>query len=285
MSSSVLSRRRAVHLDFDGTLARAGIMPRAQAEAVRRARAAGHVMVLSTGRPGSIVATDVLELFDAVVTSAGAHVRVGEELLRDVRFPEALARRTVEVLEAAGAAYALEAPEALWCSAASARRLEERRAGVPAPAEGDLGRGVLDILDAVTVPEDLSACSFAKISVWSSRVPVEEIAAQLGDEIGALPNSISEDGRGSGELHLAGIDKADGLHLLAEHLGLPVEETVAVGDGPNDLGMLRAAGTAVVIRGSRPEVLATGDLEIAPPAEHGIEDAFTRLGLFAPVTA
>jgi len=284
VSSSVLSRRRVIHLDFDGTLAQAGIMPRAQVETVRRARAAGHVMVLSTGRPTSIVHPDVLELFDAAVTSAGGHVRVGEELLRDVRFPEALARRTVEALEAAGASYVLEAPDSLWCSPSSAELLEERRAGIPTPGEGDLGRGALDIIEAVQVTDDLPSKSFAKISVWSSPVQVEEIAAQLGDEIGALPNSISEDGRGSGELHLRGIDKADGLPLLAEHFGIPVEDSIAVGDGPNDLGMLRAAGTAVVIRGSRPEVLATGDLEIAPPAEHGIEDAFAQLGLFEPVS-
>lgn len=285
MSSSALPRRRAAFLDYDGTLAEAGIMPRAQAEAVRRARATGHVMVLSTGRPVSIVPADVLALFDAVVTSAGGHVTLGGELLRDVRFPAALARRTVEVLEAADAAYALEAPEALWCSATSAQRLELRRAEAPVAGEGDLGRGIADILDAVRVPEDPAAASFAKVSVWSSAVPVEELAAQLGDEVGALPNSISEDGRGSGELHLAGIDKADGLHLLAERLGLAVEDTIALGDGPNDLGMLREAGTAVVIRGSRPQVLATGDLVVPPPAEHGIEEAFARLGLFTPVGA
>lgn len=279
MSSSAPFRRRAAFLDFDGTLAESGIVPRAQAEAVLAARAAGHAVLLSTGRPASIVASDVAALFDGMITSAGGHLRIGQELLRDVRFPAALARRTVELLEAHGAAYALEAPEALWCSASSADRLERRRRGAPVPATGELGRGFADILEAISVPEDPASVSFAKISVWSSPVPIEQLAAEIGPEVGALPNSISEDGRGSGELHLAEVDKVDGLRLAAEHLGVGIEDTVAVGDGRNDLGMLRAAGTAVAIRGSRPEVLAAADMEVAPPSEHGVEEAFARLGM------
>ncbi|WP_341856978.1 HAD hydrolase family protein [Brachybacterium sp. GPGPB12] len=106
-------------------------------------------------------------------------------------------------------------------------------------------------------------------------------AARCGDRSGgrAPPNSISEDGRGSGEPHLVEVDKADGPRLAAEHLGVGIEDTVAVGDGPNDLGILRAAGTGVAIRGSRPEVLAAADMEVAPPSEHGVEEAFARLGM------
>lgn len=279
MSSSVPFRRRAAFLDFDGTLAQGGVVPGPQAEAVLRARAAGHAVLLSTGRPASIVAADVAELFDGMITSAGAHIRLGEQLLRDIRFPAALARRTVEALEAHEAHYALEAPGALWCTPRSAERLEARRAEIRPSRDGERGRGFADILDAIEVSEDLGDVSFAKISVWSAPVGIERIASELGEQVGALPNSISEDGRGSGELHLAEVDKADGLALVAEHLGLGIEDTVAIGDGPNDLGMLRAAGTGVAILGARPEVLAAADEAVPGPAEHGVLTAFARLGM------
>jgi hydroxymethylpyrimidine pyrophosphatase-like HAD family hydrolase len=279
VSSSVPFRRRAAFLDFDGTLAQGGVMPGPQAEAVLRARAAGHAVLLSTGRPSSIVAADVAELFDGMITSAGAHIRLGEQLLRDVRFPTALARRTVEALEAHQADYALEAPEALWCTPRSAERLEARRGEIRTPRDGERGRGFADILDAIEVREELGEVSFAKISVWSAPVGIERIAAEIGEGIGALPSSISEDGRGSGELHLAELDKADGLALVADHLGFGIPDTVAIGDGPNDLGMLRAAGTGVAILGSRPEVLAAADEAVPGPSEHGVLTAFARLGM------
>ena len=40
----------------------------------------------------------------------------------------------------------------------------------------------------------------------------------------------------------AGQDKATGLQALLDHLGLAAADCVAVGDGPNDAGMLALAG-------------------------------------------
>lgn len=40
----------------------------------------------------------------------------------------------------------------------------------------------------------------------------------------------------------AGQDKATGLQALLDHLGLTAADCIAVGDGPNDAGMLALAG-------------------------------------------
>ncbi len=274
-----MSDRRCVFIDFDGTFALRGVAPREHGEAVARARRNGHAVLLSTGRCASIVAPEVAALFDGVVSSAGAHLRIGDAVLEDRRFPPALGRRAVEVLQAHGPAFALEAPEALWCSPDSARRISARMTSRPSDARAGYGNGYQDIVDAVRVPDDLAASSFAKISLWGSPVPVEQLAAEIGDQVAALPNSISQDDDASGEIHLRTVDKADGLRAAAAHLGVELPATVAIGDGANDLGMLRSAGTAIAIAGSRPDVLAAADLEVPGPAEHGIVTAFERLGL------
>lgn len=272
-----MAPRHGVFIDFDGTFALQGVAPAEHAEAVARAQANGHAVLLCTGRPSSIVAPEVAALFDGVISSAGAHVRVGETELRDQRFPDALGRRAVEVLSGYEVTFALEAPEALWCSPASATRIRTRMSG-PVPP-GGIGNGLQDIVDAVRVPDDLAASSFAKISLWGSRIPVEQLAVEIGPEIGALPNSIADDDSASGELHLSSIDKADGMRQAAAHLGLDIRRTVGIGDGLNDLGMLRAAGTAIGIDGSRQEILEAADLTVPGPTEHGIITAFERLGL------
>lgn len=268
---------RVVFIDFDGTFAHQGVAPAAHAEAVRLARADGHAVLLCTGRSASIVAPEVAELFDGVVASAGGWIRVGEELLEDQRFPEELGRRAVEVLLDHDVPFVLETPEALLCTPRSAEELRGRP--LPDVPTDGLGRGLRDLLEAIQVPEDPAACSFAKISVWGSPVRVEQLAAEIGPEVGALPNSISDE-VSSGELHLLAIDKADGVARVAEHLGVGLAATVGIGDGLNDLGMLRAVGTALAIEGSAPAVLeAAGGASVPGPLQHGIVTAFERLGM------
>lgn len=272
-----MADRRCVFIDFDGTFAEQGVAPLAHASAVRRARANGHAVLLCTGRPASIVAPEVAELFDGVVASAGGWIRIGGELLEDRRFPEQLGRRAVEVLMSHDVPFVLETPEALLCTPRSAEELRGRvRPSVP--SEG-LGNGLQDLITAISVPEDPAAHSFAKISVWGSPIRVEQLAQEIGPEVGALPNSISDE-ISSGELHLLAIDKADGVRRAAGHLAFDVAATVGIGDGMNDVGMLRAVGTPLAVEGAPAAVLeAAGGVSIPGPRQHGIHTAFERLGM------
>jgi Cof subfamily protein (haloacid dehalogenase superfamily) len=269
----------AVFIDFDGTFADHGVAPAAHAEAVARARENGHAVLLCTGRPASIVAPEVAALFDGVVASAGGYIRVRDDVLQDLRFPEALGRRAVEVLLGHDVVFALEAPEALWCSPVSAERIRHQVLAPVGTVPSGYGNGSQDIIDAVRVPEDLASRSFAKISLWGSRVQIGQLAVEIGPEVGALPSSITTEDTSSGELHLLTVDKADGLRRVAEHLGFDMARTIAIGDGMNDLGMLRAAGTAIAIAGARDEVREAADVEVPGPGDLGIVTAFERLGL------
>ena len=272
-----MADRRCVFIDFDGTFAHRGVAPRAHADAVHQARENGHVILLCTGRPRSIVSDEVAALFDGVVASAGGWIDVGGRLLRDHRFPEGLGPRAVEVLQRHDIPFTLETPEALLCTPRSARELRTR-VRPPLPEDG-VGNGLQDLIDAIVMPEDLASVSFAKISLWGSPVRIEQLAAEIGPEVGALPNSMTAD-VSSGELHLVSVDKADGVRIVADHLGMPLASTVGIGDGMNDLGMLRATGTAIAIDGAPAEVLeAAGGCTVPGPLEHGIVTAFEHLGM------
>lgn len=274
-------RSRAVFLDFDGTFADHGVVPPPHADAVRRARANGHRVLVCTGRPLSILDEDLIGEFDGVVTSAGARVDLGGRTLCDHRIPADLARRAVEVLEEHGAAYCLESPEAMYAPARAITMLEGRLRTLldAASADGPAATGARTILDALQVPDDLRDCSFAKISVWDSPTGIDALAEQIGPGLRALPNSISGDSARSGELQNADVDKADGVAVVAAHLGLGLEDTVGAGDGMNDVGMLETVGTAIAIEGSPAPVLAPADIVVPGPARHGLVEAFERIGL------
>ena len=50
--------------------------------------------------------------------------------------------------------------------------------------------------------------------------------------------------------------KATGLAALAEHHGIRQADVIAIGDMPNDLPMLRWAGTGLAVGNAHPRVLA-----------------------------
>lgn len=72
------------------------------------------------------------------------------------------------------------------------------------------------------------------------------------------------------EFTSANSDKATALEFLCKRFGIAREETVAVGDGRNDISMLEWAGLGVGIEGSAPEVLAAADRIIPGPGHGGI---------------
>ena len=66
-------------------------------------------------------------------------------------------------------------------------------------------------------------------------------------------------------------DKASALGFLCDKLGVPREQSVAVGDGRNDASMLAWAGLGVAIEGSDAEVIEAADRTIAGPGHGGIQ--------------
>jgi Cof subfamily protein (haloacid dehalogenase superfamily) len=282
------ARSRLIFLDIDGTYADRGVVPPGHVRAVAAARAAGNRVLLCTGRPKSMLTPHILAAgFDGMVASAGAWVEVDGEVLRDLRFPDDLAARTVEVLDRTGAAYVLEAPDAIYGRAGVAGRLRSLLSGHQHEGTRDRGRDETDapgdILAALRTPASLDGCSFAKVTYFEADQPRDAVRAAIGaGAVDILPSSISALGDRAGEIHPAGMHKALGIGLVLEHLGAGREDVVAFGDGPNDLEMLEYAGTAVGVAGGDERVLALADHVAAAPAAEGLVAAFAELGLTAP---
>jgi Cof subfamily protein (haloacid dehalogenase superfamily) len=286
MSSQQTVRPRAIFLDIDGTYADHGLAPAAHVEAVRTARGIGHLVFVCTGRPLSMVPGHILEAgFDGVITGAGARVELNGEILKDTRFEPDVAARLVETLDANNAAYILEAPEALYGRTGVDQRL--RQVLGPVFAGRPRHDGVLstdvdpleDILGPMQYSDDLRSASFAKISCFDSPVPLTELLAAFGPEVGLIPSSLSALGDRAGEIYMAGTHKAVGIQVVEARLGLDRADIVAIGDSANDIEMLEYAGTGIAIEGGHPAVLAVADRLTPGPAGNGVALAFAELGL------
>jgi Cof subfamily protein (haloacid dehalogenase superfamily) len=69
----------------------------------------------------------------------------------------------------------------------------------------------------------------------------------------------------------AGADKAAALAFVCELLGMTREESVAVGDGRNDVSMITWAGLGVAIDDAPPEVVGAADRTIPGPGHGGMK--------------
>jgi len=87
----------------------------------------------------------------------------------------------------------------------------------------------------------------------------------------SIPNNL--------EINAAGADKGGALLRLAEILGIRREETMALGDGENDLSMLKAAGVGVAMENGEESVKAAADYVTVTNNEAGVAAAIRKLVL------
>ena len=73
--------------------------------------------------------------------------------------------------------------------------------------------------------------------------------------------------------------KAAAVRWVADHYGVPLHETMAIGDAANDVGMLQQAGVAVAMDNALAVTKAVADWVAPSNNDHGVHAALVRFGL------
>lgn len=79
-----------------------------------------------------------------------------------------------------------------------------------------------------------------------------------------------------------GASKGAGLRTLLHDLGISPEHVMAIGDGENDVEMLRLAGLGVAVGNAMPAARAAADVVVASNDADGVAEAVERFVLNAP---
>ncbi|MFE9876002.1 HAD family hydrolase [Streptomyces sp. NPDC005784] len=130
-------------------------------------------------------------------------------------------------------------------------------------------------LEGGTAPVD--GDPVVKILAAHPMLLVDELAAVLAAVVGDRAVITRSTGDFL-ELSAPGVDKGEALRLLAERRGLPLEHTAAVGDMPNDIPMLRAAGLAAAVANAHEDALRAADIVLPSNDDEGVA-ALIRLVL------
>ena len=75
------------------------------------------------------------------------------------------------------------------------------------------------------------------------------------------------------------VGKAAALKRVAQHYDVPLKQVMAIGDAPNDVGMLQLAGTAVAMDNAHERVKQVAHWIAPSNDDHGVHAALVRFGL------
>ena len=246
--------KHLLFFDIDGTLLHRGnlIYP-ADIEAIRAAKAAGHEVYINTGRGRAVVypyITDPVD-FDGYICGSTYVERHGEILHR---LP--LPKKTVGSICA-------------YCVRRGARALLEGETAAYSLCGGCFheGEDVTENYAGLLLGENAPALT--KVT-FAAPIPPEDL--------GQFCDLSIRNFCGYAEGIAAGYNKAFGMRLLCEKLGIPRARTVAFGDSENDLEMLRFAGRSAIMH-SAPASLDAVATYRAKRKEDGIAQAIEYFGL------
>ena len=261
---------RLIALDMDGTLLDSGqrITPRAQA-AVQEILERGKHAVFATGRCRAQL-TEYLECFPAMrylICENGACVcdlKTGEDLFRRPVAPQEVLR----ILEAA------EGEEVLCTLFIGNRSFMDRKSFSFMKEFGlESYRSVFE-RSAVWV-EDLFSfyrdrpLEAEKVNLFFRKGDGQgrQTGSRVAGRLRGLPLSVAASVSGNLEITAQGVNKGSALELLCSFLKLPLSETAAVGDGANDVQLLRTAGLGIAMENAAPALRAVADA-VVPDCDH-----------------
>lgn len=259
--------RRAVFLDLDGTIMTAdGEIPASARHALSLTRAAGHALVLSTGRSAAQVPAEVHDLgFDVVITGSGWRVELADGTrLHDAEFDPLAVRSLAEMLTNAGILHYFETHHGLVVSEDVRFTLQKLFAVVLDEAGQRHWKHFFQTGLASTangVPSEVTKIVCLAGSDWRPTLPTG---------VRLMPTSIPQLADRLTELMPEGVHKGAAMQVTLDWLGLPQPAAVAVGDGENDIEMLTMAGCGVAMGGANDAVRAAADWVAPTPDNDGL---------------
>jgi Cof subfamily protein (haloacid dehalogenase superfamily) len=266
---------KLVALDLDGTVFGGDLVLRPAVRAALAAvQAQGVGLTLATGRmfPSARYYADLLNIHLPLICYQGAMVRdpVSGAVLFHRPLDRAVALDVIRFLEGAGLHPNLYLDDQLYVSA--------RNPGTDFYVS--INKAItLNVVGDVAAYLQQQVHESTKISVVLPTEPeteawVARLRAAFGPRIYATKSHPN-----FAEAVNPACDKGAALAALADHLGVAQADTLAIGDGDNDIPMLRWAGTGVAMGQSHPSVQAAADYVTGPLAEDGLIAALERFVL------
>lgn len=260
---------KLIFFDIDGTLLPLGSdsIPESAGEAIRQARANGHICIVNTGRTKAMVGEELSSQaeFDGYLYGCGTMAYYHDEMLFHNTFTLEQSKQIMEGLKRHRIDAILEGSQDDYVQHYDRMYTDFFRNYVSQFRtfhfdSYDVALGKYDKLYAhVNRPEDIKGF-------------YEEFCEEL---------DFIDRERGFYEILPKGCSKASAIRHMAKLLQIPMEDTVAIGDSNNDLSMLKCVGTSIAMGNSTQNILDMADYITTDVDKDGIWNALEWLGVIA----
>lgn len=255
---------KALFFDIDGTLVsfNTHIIPQSTVDALREAKARGVKVYISTGRPVDFInnLSQIESLIDGYITTTGALCIVGNEKFGC----HSISKDNVDKIIAAA-----------------------RRWNKSCIVVGAEHTGVVNDSDELTRAfriglnlqydfyplEEVLKEPILQISPFFDDKEEAEVMSEVNDCVSSRWHPAFTD--------ITNIDADKGKALLAmcRHEGFKVDETMAFGDGGNDLPIIKQAGIGVAMGNARDAVKAVANYVTTSVDDNGVRNALQHFNI------
>ncbi len=257
-----MMERKLVLLDLDGTIlphgeAHVGEMTR---RAIEKALSNGHFVVIATGRtPSLFYGIDEKLGIDAYIAANGRYVKTKDRVLHCEYIPKEVVERLNVAMQKRGVALGYENENAFVVN----RMTEEveafcRHFNLHSPRVDADFHMSNDVLQMIVFEQD------SDLQAYQQAYP------ELDFNI-SCPYGL--------DVNISGGLKEYGMALLAKHLGIALKDTVAVGDGYNDIGMVERAGLGIAMGNACEPLKRVADFVTGSCHEDGVYAALVKAGV------
>ena len=130
------------------------------------------------------------------------------------------------------------------------------------------------ILPLSELPVSAPYSNILKMLVYDDKALIPEIERRFNQN---NTLTIVSSGKNLIDIMPANTSKGNAIKIVANHLGIPINETVAFGDSPNDESMLRAAGFSVAMGNAEKEIKDICDFVTKTNDDYGITFALEHI--------
>lgn len=255
-----------IFFDIDGTLLIKPFdpMPASTIRAIEQARANGHVCMINTGRSFKLVGEDITGQteFDGLLLGCGTMITYRGDVLLHKTFDADVAKQIIQGLQSHGIDAVLEGAENNFLAPEEEMFHERWREYIRKFTDMSYGT------------YEQAPGHFDKFYAYvEDRTKMDAFMQEFAGLLDVVDRS-----KEYFELMPKGCSKASAMEYVAEYLGIPMSETVAIGDGANDIPMLECANCAIVMGNAPEEVKKLADFVTTDVDKDGIENALKWLG-------